>query len=169
MDKTKYLAVSNNRQKAAKLTSTLDTNKATLRQRGFTIVELLIVIVVIGILAAISIVAYNGIQEQARDARRTSDIATIKRVVELYRIEHGVYPHICEDYNSACSAGGLEEHVVPDYVNSLPSQDPGGFSYEYVRDLTGSAYGVLARYESEPICKVGVNNGGFWGSSVPKC
>lgn len=38
---------------------------------GFTIVELLIVIVVIGILAAITIVAYNGVQQRARDMTRT--------------------------------------------------------------------------------------------------
>lgn len=50
------------------------------KQRGFTIVELLIVIVVIAILAAISIIAYNGIQSRARDAQRSNDIATIKMV-----------------------------------------------------------------------------------------
>ena len=40
------------------------------KQTGFTIVELLIVIVVIGILAAITIVAFNGVQQRARDAQR---------------------------------------------------------------------------------------------------
>ena len=53
-------------------------------RRGFTIVELLIVIVVIAILAAISIVAYNGIQERARDADRKSEIRAYKKPLELY-------------------------------------------------------------------------------------
>ncbi len=44
------------------------------KQSGFTIVELLIVIVVIGILAAITIVAYNGVQQRARDAAPKSDL-----------------------------------------------------------------------------------------------
>ncbi len=59
---------------------------------GFTIVELLIVIVVIAILAAISVVAYTGIQTRARDSIRTDTIAKIKQSLELYRAENGGYP-----------------------------------------------------------------------------
>lgn len=58
-------------------------------QRGFTIVELLIVIVVIGILAAITIVAYNGVQESARDARRKSDLDQISQLIQLYDHDKG--------------------------------------------------------------------------------
>ena len=47
------------------------------RSSAFTIVELLIVIVVIAILAAITIMAYNGIQSRARDSQRAQDIQTI--------------------------------------------------------------------------------------------
>lgn len=56
---------------------------------GFTIVELLIVVVVIGILAAIVIVAYNGIQQSARDTVRKQDVATIGKALQLYAIENG--------------------------------------------------------------------------------
>jgi len=59
---------------------------------GFTIVELLIVIVVIGILAAISAIAYNGIQEQARAATAQSDFANIRKKLELYKVSEGHYP-----------------------------------------------------------------------------
>lgn len=62
------------------------------KQTGFTIVELLIVIVVIGILAAITIVAYNGIQKRASDTRRHSDITIITKALELYYIDNGRYP-----------------------------------------------------------------------------
>lgn len=68
-------------------------NKAWARKNtGFTIVELLIVIVVIAILAAISIVAYNGIQQRARDARREQDMAMIKKTLLLYQADNGGVP-----------------------------------------------------------------------------
>lgn len=62
------------------------------RYQGFTIVELLIVIVVIAILAAISVVVYNGISARANDARRASDIKTVVRLIEAYNAENGNYP-----------------------------------------------------------------------------
>ncbi|MDB5165359.1 MAG: hypothetical protein JWM00_249 [Candidatus Saccharibacteria bacterium] len=51
---------------------------------GFTIVELLIVVVVIGILASISVVAYNGFQQRARDAKRISDVENIAESLSLW-------------------------------------------------------------------------------------
>lgn len=56
------------------------------KQNGFTIVELLIVIVVIGILAAISIVAFNGVQERARVQRANSDLAALAKAIYTARI-----------------------------------------------------------------------------------
>lgn len=64
----------------------------SVKNRGFTIVELLIVIVVIAILAAISIVAYTGIQQRARDSSRTAAVQQIQKSLEVYRAENGVYP-----------------------------------------------------------------------------
>jgi type IV pilus assembly protein PilA len=49
------------------------------KQTGFTIVELLIVIVVIGILAAITVVAYSGIQQRARDAKIASALQSVNK------------------------------------------------------------------------------------------
>ena len=69
---------------------------------GFTIVELLIVIVVIAILAATSVVAYSGVQERARDARRKSDIDMLSKALENNYLIHGAYTQpeaLC--YNSS--------------------------------------------------------------------
>ncbi len=59
---------------------------------GFTIVELLIVIVIIGILAALVIVAYNGIQNRANDTTVQSDITNFVRKVKLDEAEDGILP-----------------------------------------------------------------------------
>jgi prepilin-type N-terminal cleavage/methylation domain-containing protein len=61
---------------------------------GFTIVELLIVIVVIAILATISIVAYNGVQDRAIATAVKADLATFAKKIELARVDSsdGGYP-----------------------------------------------------------------------------
>lgn len=63
-------------------------------RNGFTIVELLIVIVIIAILAAITIVAYNGIQNRANDTTVKADLVNFAKKMELFKIDDtaGSYP-----------------------------------------------------------------------------
>jgi prepilin-type N-terminal cleavage/methylation domain-containing protein len=61
-------------------------------QKGFTIVELLIVIVVIGILAALVITTYNGIQQKGRNTERTTDLKAMQGQLEAYYAQNGAYP-----------------------------------------------------------------------------
>lgn len=61
-------------------------------QKGFTIVELLIVVVVIAILAAITIVSFAGIQNRAHDTAVQSNIKDFGKLVELQNAEKGAYP-----------------------------------------------------------------------------
>jgi prepilin-type N-terminal cleavage/methylation domain-containing protein len=62
------------------------------RPAGFTIVELLIVIVVIGILAVITVVAYNGIQSRARSASVQADVETITKILLADNVNASTYP-----------------------------------------------------------------------------
>ena len=62
------------------------------RERGFTIVELLIVIVVIGILAAITAVAYNSIQRHGRVSVARADLHNLATAMEIYKVDNGRYP-----------------------------------------------------------------------------
>lgn len=66
--------------------------KRSEKQKGFTIVELLIVIVVIGILAAITLVAYNGIQQRGRDANIQAMANQIQKNLQLWYLDTGVLP-----------------------------------------------------------------------------
>lgn len=92
---------------------------------GFTIVELLIVVVVIAILAAITIVGYNGIQNQAQNAAIQSNLKSVAKLVEIDHSTSGAYPQTAEDINDG---------------NGLPSSD--GTNYAY--SSNGSAYCIAA-------------------------
>lgn len=68
------------------------------RRQGFTIVELLIVIVIIAVLAAITIVAYNGIQDRAYETRAISIADSYKKIFQMYYVDHSAYPN----YEKVC-------------------------------------------------------------------
>lgn len=67
-------------------------NKHSKYTSGFTIVELLVVIVVIAILAAITIVSYNGITKRAKDTASLQNGSAVMRLLEAYKSANGHYP-----------------------------------------------------------------------------
>lgn len=130
----------------------------TRQSSGFTIVELLIVIVVIGILAAITIVAYNGIQGRAQDTTRLSDISRIQKALELYKIDKGVYPNANPDPNSwersTTNPDGFLSSLKPYMGGDIPvdPENSGGSYYYYYRYPAG--------HSSYAPCPA--NRGGFY-------
>lgn len=69
------------------------------KSHGYTIVEIVIVIVIVAILATITIVAYNGIQTRANDAKIYTTVSSYQRIFELYRAVNGRLP---QGYNWVC-------------------------------------------------------------------
>lgn len=106
------------------------------KQSGFTIVELLIVIVVIGILAAIVITTFTGVQKKGRDADRKSDINSMYGQVEVYFAEQGKYPTLANMNDSAfrsASMKGLSDDALTDPKGSGATLvgTPAANSYAY--------------------------------------
>lgn len=106
---------------------------------GFTIVELLVVIVVIGVLASIVTVAYGSVTQRARDTERLSEIASIEKALELYYTDNGGYPKcgstgpnlspytLTDSIATSC----LTDDLVPKYMQSIPTDPTNQDSYRY--------------------------------------
>ena len=90
---------------------------------GFTIVEMLVVITVIAILAAVVTVGYGSVQENARDQARISDLEQIRLALNLYKQDHGSYPGE-EDFTDVVQSFGLD------------AADMRGVSYVYDNSAT---------------------------------
>jgi general secretion pathway protein G len=85
---------------------------------GFTIVELLIVIVVIGILAALSIIAFNGVRARAVEASVSSDLVTNLKKIKRFQIENNRWPDgDGEIVNLGNNGYGLRMSRSADYVD----------------------------------------------------
>lgn len=85
-------------------------------QKGFTIVELLIVVVIIAILAAITIVAYNGIQARANSSAALATANTLARKVNAYYTLSGQYPTGVTNFTGlkgASALGAYAESTLP--------------------------------------------------------
>ena len=119
------------------------------KQTGFTIVELLIVVVVIAILAAITIVSYNGITSRANVSKSVSDLRGMQKLIEMYKVDKGSYPLTSgwRYTNYALPNGGdnFIPGLVPEYAPSLPRPAAGAYIY----NSNGTDYKVM-RYGSIP-------------------
>ncbi len=124
---------------------------------GFTMIELLIVIVIMGILSAIGLGTFTSSQMKARDSKRKSDLRTIGDALEVYYNDLGSYP--LSDGNGGilgcgvdaaelCSGGTIWQNTTNSttYMVQMP-EDPSGGKYYYISD--GSYYQIYANLEND--------------------
>lgn len=143
----------------------LSFNRLRARRHGFTLVELLVTITIIGILATIVAVRYSGIQEEARDSQREADVAKIMNALEKYYDDHGEYPSndIMNSTNSSTMLPNFDG--VRSELPGLTDEDltgPGGYKFYPTcinTECTNSSYNwanyrvksylYLSRFESQ--------------------
>ena len=145
-------------------------NKAV---RGFTLIELMVVIGIIGILASIVFVGARPAGEQSRDTARQSDLRQVQTALELYKNRYGRYPERCAsahpdwsgqmdtDYecnvpNQAYILGNIAEgRLFAEFMVNLPKDpklngtNPGNSGYVYTVNSDGSVYKLMVKNTAE--------------------
>src|SRR3989344_2123391 len=110
-------------------------------KKGFTLIEMLVVIAVIGLLASMVLLGLGGARPAARDARRISDLRQLQAVLELFNQGYGRYPNAVTEWTTT-SLGVKQLPTDPTRLGGI-----GGTGYAYAIDASAQNYVVKAWLE----------------------
>jgi general secretion pathway protein G len=144
----------------------LRTMRAEARQKGFSLLELLVVIVIIILLGTISVIALNDQRAKARDSQRISDVRQITTALEFYRSDEGTYPAVqapivlgVGNAVKLCSksVGSFVSVATPCnpeavYMPNIPKDPLASQNYSYAG--TGAAYQII--FQTEKSSEIGL-------------
>lgn len=118
------------------------------RNLGFTMIELLVVISIIGVLIALSVFGLQGARESSRDAKRKSDLELIRSALELYKSDCGTYPTTIPPAGQALVGDGSSSNCVVSnvYATEIPDDPVTTQNYYYAGSTTG--YELCAALEN---------------------
>lgn len=144
--------------------------------RGFTIVELMTVVVTFAILVTLVTLSYNLTEKQSRDNGRRVDVILLKGALEKYYDDNGFYPYVCPVAGNSCDAAAyLTTLLVPKYLKLMPTPPKAGETYQYVSVYAPpntTSYAILVANESISRCKTGTRViASWWGgdTTTPRC
>ena len=130
-----------------------------MRQLGFTLLEMTVVLAIMGILASAAIGAYLASQQKGRDAQRKSDLSQIQRAMEAYVSDHGLYPAAigsriagcgAPNYDGACGWGAeFRDKNGTIYMKQLPKDPSGQQIYVYLASTDRKQYQLFALLENK--------------------
>ncbi|MCX6703024.1 MAG: prepilin-type N-terminal cleavage/methylation domain-containing protein [Candidatus Wolfebacteria bacterium] len=106
-------------------------NIKRISSRGFTLIEILVVVAIIAVLASIVIVGLSGFRSRGRDARRVSDLRTVQNVLELYYAKNRTYPSLGSTPAWSDIVTALAGPGAGLGVSNIPSDPLPGKAYGY--------------------------------------
>ena len=142
-----------------------------MKTRGFTLVEMIVVVSIIAILSSVGMFSYNQASKQSRDTNRQADLRLLQTAIELYKQKNGQYPAGCNGPGTwsgqvgttyACSGGGGQYVVglAPQFIRFLPQDkrlNGSNSGYAYYINSAGTSYKIVA-YRTVESVTVDYNN-----------
>jgi len=115
-------------------------NSSSVRS-AFTLIELLLVLVILGILAAVIVPKFAGRPEQARKSRAQTDVKNIETALDMFETDNGRFPSAEEGLQALITQPGSLSNWHGPYLKGVGAKDPWGNPYVYRYPGTQNANG----------------------------
>lgn len=103
-----------------------------MKRNGFTFIELLVSITIIGVMLAIVTLSFRGANKNARDSRRQADLQEIRGAIESYRLEQGSYPSTDDDSSEVVFMDELQPDYLSSNISDPVNASPNFYYYRYI-------------------------------------
>lgn len=143
-----------------------------MKKQGFTLMEILIVIAMLGILATIIFGSYLSSLKKGRDSRRKQDLEQVSRALELYYSEQGRYPEESEVIFGQKLDNPNSDDGDIFYMKQLPLDPMSNYQYDYVVDVSDyQSYQLYSCLENDDDLDYNLNefNGTYCGTNCSPC
>jgi len=115
------------------------------RKKGFTLIEIMVVLVIMGVLAALIVPNLMGRPDQARATAARQDVGSVMQALKLYRLDNGEYPSAAQGLRALVEkpTSGKVPANWRNYLERLPN-DPWGKPYQYLNPGTNGEIDVFS-------------------------